>query len=334
MVNLGDNIADPVSGAITSDAEKHQRLLAQAVAAEAAGFAVFQLGEHHFNHYTISSPVVALAAIAQHTSTIRLGTGVTLLPTRDVVLVAEEMTTLDALSGGRAEVTVGRGVFEGIFRAMGRPAEQAGEILEEQIQLLHRLLTEEEVSWQGVWREPLEAITIRPRSIQQPIPLWSGSTSALERCAQLGLPCAWVSVLFPFERLAETAARYRQAWADAGRSDESFQLGIGVHFHVAATSQQARRQFEPHYTGYLQASLTIEPSRLRRAIRSPRPDPLLIDTVPVWGSPAQVVDRLGAAREALGLTRVVLVIDLGGMPQELVLDQLAMTGSEVIPALS
>jgi alkanesulfonate monooxygenase SsuD/methylene tetrahydromethanopterin reductase-like flavin-dependent oxidoreductase (luciferase family) len=182
---------------------------------------------------------VALAAVAQHTSTIRLGTGVTLLPTRDPVLVAEEFATLDVLSGGRAEIGVGRGVFEGIFRAMGRPAEQASEILEEMVGLLHRLLTEDEVTWDGTWRGPLDAVTIRPRSIQRPIPLWSGSTSGLEQAARLGLPCTWVAVLYPFEQLAETAARYRQAWSDAGRSEDSFQLGIGVHYHRRPTSQLA-----------------------------------------------------------------------------------------------
>jgi alkanesulfonate monooxygenase SsuD/methylene tetrahydromethanopterin reductase-like flavin-dependent oxidoreductase (luciferase family) len=334
VVNLGDNLADPVTGAVATDAEKHRRLVGQAVAAEAAGFTVFQLGEHHFNHYTISSPVVALAAIAQHTTTIKLGTGVTLLPTRDPVLVAEEFATLDVLSNGRAEISVGRGVFEAIFRAMGRPANQAGEILEEMIELLQRLLTEEDVSWEGTWRGPLDGVTIRPRSVQRPIPLWSGSTSALDQCARLGLPCAWVSVLFPFEQLADTAARYHQAWLDAGRSEDSFQLGIGVHYHVAATSQEARKRFEPHYTRYLEAATTIEPSHLRRAIRSSRPDPSLLDTVPIYGSPSEVVDRLGVARELLGLTRVILVIDMGGMPDELVLEQLELTGREVIPALS
>jgi alkanesulfonate monooxygenase SsuD/methylene tetrahydromethanopterin reductase-like flavin-dependent oxidoreductase (luciferase family) len=334
VVNLGDNLPDPTTGAVITDAEKHRRLVAQAVAAEAAGFSVFQLGEHHFNHYTISSPVVVLAALAQHTRTIRLGTGVTLLPTRDPVLVAEELATLDVLSGGRAEIGVGRGVFEGIFRAMGRPAEQAGEILEEMVGLLHRLLTEDEVTWEGTWRGPLESVTIRPRSIQRPIPLWSGSTSGLEQAARLGLPCTWVSVLFPFGQLADTAARYHQAWLAAGRSEASFQLGIGVHCHVAPTSQLARQRFAPHYARYLEASTTIQPSRLRRAVRATRPDPSLLDTVPIFGSPAEVVDKLSEAREVLGLTRVVLVIDLGGMAEGMVLEQLELIGSDVIPALS
>src|SRR4051794_10914525 len=188
-ISLGDNLPDPHTGAELTDAEKHLALIDQAVAVEAAGFDVMLLGEHHFNYFTISAPVVALSAIAQQTGTLRLGTGVTLLPTRDPVFVAEEIATLDVISGGRAEVSAGRGIHQGIYRAAGRPAERASEILDEGIELLQRLLHERDVCWTGQWRPPLESITIRPRPIQDAIPVWSGSTSNLDLCARLGLPC-------------------------------------------------------------------------------------------------------------------------------------------------
>lgn len=334
VVNLGDNLPDPVTGRSETDADKHRRLIGQAVGAEAAGFDVFQLGEHHFNYYTLSSPVVALAAIAEHTRAIRLGTGVTLLPTRDPVLVAEEFATLDVLSGGRAEVTVGRGVFEAIFAAMDRDSRDAGDILAESIELLWRLLNEEAVTWSGAWRSPLTDVTIRPRSVQRPIPLWSGSSSALEQCARLGIPCAWVSVLAPFEALADTAAAYRAAWLEAGRSPDDFQLGIGMHCHVAATSQLARRRFAPYYANYLECSESIEKSRLRRRVRPMAERERLFETVPLVGSTAEVVDRLGAARDLLGLTRLILMLDLGGTPQDLVLEVTELLGAEVLPAVA
>jgi alkanesulfonate monooxygenase SsuD/methylene tetrahydromethanopterin reductase-like flavin-dependent oxidoreductase (luciferase family) len=332
LVNLGDNLADPVTGVEQSDAAKHLGLIEQAVAAERAGFDVFQLGEHHFNYYTVSSPAVALAAVAQHTRRIRLGTGVTLLPTRDPIVVAEEFATLDVLSGGRAEIGVGRGVFESIFAATGRPAESAGEMLSEGIELLQRLLTEEDVTWSGQWRPPLAGITIRPRSIQQPIPLWCGSTSSIELCARLGIPCMWVSVLFPFMRMTDLAKECRDAWLAAGRSAEDFQLGIGVHYHVARTSQEARRRFEPYYWHYHHCSDDIEKSHLKRRLAPVRRSRDMIDTIPVMGSPAEIVDTLGRARDALGITRVILVADMGGLPQDVVLEMTELTGEEVIPA--
>ena len=334
MVCLGDNLPDARTGKPISDAEKHTRFIKQAVTAEKNGFEVFHLGEHHFNYYAISAPFVALAALSQHTSTIKLGTGVTLLPTVDPIIVAEDAATLDAYSNGRAEVGVGRGIHEQIFKAMGRPATSATEIFNENLDLLHRLMTEENVHWQGKWRPPLDGVTIRPRAVQKPIPLWCGSTSVIPTAAKLGLPSMWVSVLFPFEKLKPLADQYRQAWVDAGRDEASFQLGIGVHYHIARTSQEARRRFEPYYFQYLEQARTLEKSNLDRAIAPMERDPKLLEVAPFCGSPQELVDRIGRARELLGLTRIMLSIDMGGMPQDVILEEIELTGQEVIPHIN
>jgi alkanesulfonate monooxygenase SsuD/methylene tetrahydromethanopterin reductase-like flavin-dependent oxidoreductase (luciferase family) len=242
------------------------------------------------------------------------------------------VATLDVLSDGRAEVGVGRGIHQGIYEVMGRPPEQAGDILEEGMELLHRLLTEERVSWAGEWRGQIEDITIRPRPIQPSIPLWSGSTSAPELCARLGLPCMWVATVYPHAKLIPLAERYRADWLAAGRGLDSFQLGIGVHCHLARTSQQARDRFRPHFGHYFASSAAIEKSNLKRAVQPTARDMSLFDTVPFVGSPQEIVDKVGIARDDLGLTRMALVIDMGGIDQEIVLEQIAMLGDEVLPA--
>ncbi|MGD9794138.1 MAG: LLM class flavin-dependent oxidoreductase [Acidimicrobiia bacterium] len=333
-INLGDNLPDPNTGDLPTDAAKHLGLIEQAVAAERAGFSTFLLGEHHFNYFAISTPVAVLGAIAQHTSTIRLGTGVTLLPTRDPVFVAEEIATLDVMSGGRAEVGVGRGIHQGIYAALGRPADRASEILDEGVELLHRLLNETDVTWSGNWRFPLEAITIRPRPVQASIPVWSGSTSNIDLCARLGLPCMWVATVYPFEHLAPLADRYRQAWVDAGRDLSTLELGMGIHCHVGHTSQGARQRFLPHFAHYFECSASIEKSNLIRAVKPTARDVSLFDTVPLVGSPQEIIDRIGVAKEVLGITRIGLAIDLGGIQLPLALEQIDMIGSEIIPALT
>lgn len=329
--NLGDNLPHPITGATRTDAETHQRLIAQAVAAEAAGIELFQLGEHHFNYYAISAPLVTLATIAAHTSTIRLGTGVTLITTSDPVIVAEEATTLDVLSGGRAELAVGRGIHKPIFDAVGRSPEQANDIMQEATELLWRLLREESVDWSGEWRPPLNDVTIRPRPTQAEIPLWSASTSAIDLSARLGLPAMWGSVLQPYDKLVPFVDSYRQGWVDNGRDEADVQFGISVHYHVARTSQEARKRFEPHYRHYLECGTTLSSSKLKRAVAMSARDDSMIDTVPIWGSPEEVVDKIGRARDVLGLTRMGIVVDLGGMSQDVVLDVLELTGNEVIP---
>jgi alkanesulfonate monooxygenase SsuD/methylene tetrahydromethanopterin reductase-like flavin-dependent oxidoreductase (luciferase family) len=334
LVNLGDNLPHPLTGATHSDAEKHLSLLDQADAAEALGFDAFLLGEHHFNYYTISSPVTILAAIAQRTTNLRLGTAVTLLPTRDPVFVAEEIVTLDVLSGGRAEVAVGRGIHQQIYDVMGRPPEAATEILDEGLELLQMLLSGQPVTWSGQWRPPLEAVTIRPNSIQNPVPLWSGSTSAPALCARLGVPCIWVATVYPYQKLLPVADRFRQEWEQAGRGLSDLELGIGVHCHVAPTSQQARDRFRPYFGHYFECSASIEKSGLKRAVAPDARDMSLFDSVPFCGSPQELVDRICTARDWLGLTRIALVIDLGGIAHSEVMEQIELLGREVLPAVS
>jgi alkanesulfonate monooxygenase SsuD/methylene tetrahydromethanopterin reductase-like flavin-dependent oxidoreductase (luciferase family) len=206
-------------------------------------------------------------------------------------------------------------------------------MLDEGLELLHRLLTEEDVTWSGQWRPPLDGITIRPRPVQAHIPLWSGSTSNIDLCARLGLPCMWVATVYPFENLQPLAERYRDAWLAAGRSLDTFELGIGVHCHVGRTSQEARERFRTHFAHYFECSASIEKSNLKRLVAPQARDVSLFDTVPLIGSPQEVVDRVGAAREALGLTRIGLAVDLGGLQQPAVLEQIELLGAEVVPAL-
>src|SRR5512145_427344 len=107
LVSLGDHLADPSTGIWSSAVDKYRLVIDHAVRGEAAGFDAVMLGEHHYCGYILSAPQVVLAAIAERTTRLRLNTGVTLLPTLDPVRVAEDFATLDVLSGGRAEITVG-----------------------------------------------------------------------------------------------------------------------------------------------------------------------------------------------------------------------------------
>jgi alkanesulfonate monooxygenase SsuD/methylene tetrahydromethanopterin reductase-like flavin-dependent oxidoreductase (luciferase family) len=144
----------------------------------------------------------------------------------------------------------------------------------------------------------------------------------------------WVATVYPYQKLAPVAANFRDAWAAAGHSEGEYQLGIGAHCHVGATSQAARESFRPHFGAYFEASANIEKSNLKRRVQPTARDMSLFDDVPFCGSAAEVVDRIAAARDLLGLTRMALVIDLGGMSQGQVLDQIGMLGEEVLPAFA
>ena len=83
----------------------------QAVLADQVGVDVIALGEHHRDDFAISAPEILLANIAAKTARIRLGTGVTVLSTDDPIRLYQRFSTLNAISGNRGEVILGRGSF-------------------------------------------------------------------------------------------------------------------------------------------------------------------------------------------------------------------------------
>ena len=124
----------------------------QGVLADRVGLDAFSVGEHHRDDYAISAPDVVLAAIAARTERITLGTAVTVLSSDDPVRVHERFATIDAISGGRAEVTLGRGSFTESFPLFGFDLADYEVLFEEKLDLFVALRAEGPVSWSGTTR--------------------------------------------------------------------------------------------------------------------------------------------------------------------------------------
>src|SRR6187549_2464993 len=224
LLNLADHLPDPVTGESITQAERFQRIVETAVRAEQAGFERVGIGEHHFGHYILPSPFVLLGAIAARTRTLRLGTSVTLLAGLDPVRVAEDLVTLDAISNGRAELTVARGVEVTTQVAFGITDEaELRPRFEENLRLLLRLLTEEKVTWSGRFRSPLQEVRLEPRPVQEPHPpVWVGgglSTISCDLAAELGLPLSLPSLFCFPEDYLPILERYRGGMTAAGNAD-------------------------------------------------------------------------------------------------------------------
>src|SRR5580704_1167226 len=100
-------------------ATRLQEVIEEAELAEQVGLDVYAVGEHHRPDFAASAPAVILAAIASRTSRVRLSSAVTVLSSDDPVRVFQEFSTLDLLSGGRAEIMAGRGSFIESFPLFG-----------------------------------------------------------------------------------------------------------------------------------------------------------------------------------------------------------------------
>src|SRR3954452_959049 len=151
---FGD-VPEDDDGTLLSHAAAIRQVVDEAVLAAELGVDVIALGEHHRPEYSISTPETVLAGIAGRTSRIRLASGVTVLSSDDPVRVFQRFATVDALSGGRAEVILGRGSFTESFPLFGYDLAQYEELFSEKLDLFAALLEEGPVTWSGTLRPAL-----------------------------------------------------------------------------------------------------------------------------------------------------------------------------------
>jgi alkanesulfonate monooxygenase SsuD/methylene tetrahydromethanopterin reductase-like flavin-dependent oxidoreductase (luciferase family) len=135
---FGDVTAD-ADGRPRSHAQVIRDVVAEAALADAVGVDFIGIGEHHRDDFAVSAPEVVLAAIAARTRRIRLGSAVTVLSSDDPVRVYQRFATLDGLSGGRAEVILGRGSFTESFPLFGYALDQYETLFEEKLALFAAL---------------------------------------------------------------------------------------------------------------------------------------------------------------------------------------------------
>src|SRR5436305_10913657 len=110
---------DAQTGQAISPAQRLRDLLEEIELADQVGLDVFGVGEHHRPDFAVSAPAVVLAAAAERTKEIRLTSAVSVLSSDDPIRVFQQFSTLDLLSGGRAEIMAGRGSFIESFPLFG-----------------------------------------------------------------------------------------------------------------------------------------------------------------------------------------------------------------------
>lgn len=331
MLSLGDNMAPPDAYRPALDeAGRHQQLLRLCVAAEQLGFDLAWLGEHHLNDYILSAPEVLLGAVASRTTRIRLGTGLTLLPTLDPLLVAGQFATLDVISNGRVEFCVGRGVVPSLYREFGLDAAHSGEILEEKLELMLRLLRGETLDWSGRFRAPLHGARLRPLPSQRPHPpVWIGggrSDHGVRLAARFGLPLMLPGIFAPPEDFAPMAQLYRELWREHGHDPALAQVGVVAHCHVRDDLADVGAFWQPYNTGYI--AWAFELANGRKANRLPEFSP---DGPALYGNSAEVAARIARIDRALGLDTLFVKFDGGGLPEADIMKAMETFAARVMP---
>ena len=238
----------------SSHAQTIRNVAEEGVFAEQAGVDFFGIGEHHTEDFPMPAADVVLAAIAARTSRIHLGSAVTVLSSDDPVRVFQRYSTLNALSGGRAEVIIGRGSSIDSFPLFGYDLADYEQLFDEKATLFAELLKGGPVTWEGKTRAPLLNQDVVPHTESGPFPAWigvGGNPESVVRAARLGFGLALAIIGGPPARFAAFSELYQRALEKLGRPP----LPVMVHSpgHVAATDEQAKAEFWPRWRDIITA---------------------------------------------------------------------------------
>jgi probable LLM family oxidoreductase len=313
-----------------SHAQTIRNLVEQGVLADRVGVDFFGIGEHHTNDFPLSAADVVLAAIAARTTRIRVGSAVTVLSSDDPVRVFQRYSTLDAVSGGRAEVILGRGSSIDSFPLFGYDLADYETLFEEKTNLFAELIKGSPVTWQGTTRASLHDQDVVPHPESGTFPVWigvGGSPQSVIRAARYGFSLMLAIIGGSPARFAPFSELYRQALDSFGRAP----LPVGVHSpgHVAATDEQAREEFWPRYL-----QVITRYSRIR-GFAIPTEESFMHEIGPHGalhvGSPETVAQKIAQTLTSLGANRFDLKYGMGGLTQEALMTNIELYGTEVIP---
>jgi probable LLM family oxidoreductase len=328
---FGDVTLD-AGGRPLSHAQVIRNVVEQAVLADELGVDFIGVGEHHRPDFAVSAPDVVLATIAGRTSHIHLGSAVTVLSSDDPVRVFQRFSTLNALSGGRAEVIVGRGSFIESFPLFGFALDDYQTLFEEKLDLFVALLRQEPVIWSGTTRPPLDAQQVYPPVESPPLRTWvgvGGSPESVVRAARHGLPLTLAIIGGEPARFRPFVDLYHRSLREFGHPTQP----VSAHCpgHVAATDEQARDELWPHYAA-MHARIGRErgwPAMTREQFDlSAGPRGALF-----VGSPASVAAKIVTVARGLGLARFDMKYSAGHLPHELMMKSIELYGREVARAV-
>jgi len=333
VYTFADVSPDPAAPGGVGAGRRLRNLLEEIEVADKVGLDVFGVGEHHRPDYAVSAPVVTLAAAAERTKRIKLASAVTVLSSDDPVRVYEQFATLDLLSGGRAEIMVGRGSFIESFPLFGYDLDDYDELFSEKLELLLKIREGGPVTWKGRHRPALDGQAVYPVP-ERRLPVWvavGGNPPSVVRAGMLGLPMALAIIGGMPERFAPLIDLYREALRRAGHNPEAFPVGINSHGFVGETSKEAADTFFPSYAGVM-TRLGRErgwPPTTRQQFEASRQlrGALLV------GSPDEVIEKILFQHKIFGHRRFLMQMSLGVMPHDAVLRSIELFGTKVAPAV-
>ena len=328
----------------SSERQRYLDLLAQIELGDVIGFDTVWLGELHFSRAfsILADPLMVLAAAAQRTTRIRLGTAVTLLPLHNPVKLAEQAAITDILSDGRLEFGIGRGTAPAHYAGYDIPQEESRDRFDEALDFIVKAWTEKQFSFEGKFFRAHD-LTVVPKPVQSPHPpvrIAANSPDTFPIAAKRRLPIFATPLINPPDKLKEGLAVYN----DALSPDAGADVALAFPVHVTTSRAQARKDCEAGLLNFLrEAGLRLKPlgNADIKSFEAWRQVLARIERVKyedfdremgVFGDPDYCVRRIHDLRKEYGMDEFICYFNQGGlMDHPMVRESMTLFAREVMP---
>ncbi len=326
----------------TADREIVGNVVEQVRIAEALGYDVAWIAEHHFSNLSLSpSPLMTLAHLAGVTERIGLGTGVAVLPLYQPMRLVEEIAYVDILSAGRLHLGIGSGSQNHESLGLGTDLTQARARFEEALDILEMAFDTGRVAHEGEhFHIPETTLSLRPVQYPHP-PVYfaglSGDQPLMERVARRGyIPFASASWM-PVEAVAAKRQGYVAGYEAVGRDPATMPFAVQRLIYVTDDPKDAADAAEHAvYTYRVVAAAKSGQARFDGHVIRANPvagedDARTILAQGMVGSAEHVAQKLVADIQGLGLTHMSCFMSFGGLGHERVVRSMERFMAEVVP---
>jgi probable F420-dependent oxidoreductase len=269
-------------------------------------------------------PLVTYAFVLSNTRTLKVGTGILVLPMRrDIVVTAKQIATLDHFGKGRLEIGVGIGAYREEFDALqpDNPL-QRGDIVDEGVEALRKLFSDRVASFEGKFYR-FRDVELWPKTYQPRIPIYIGGNNANNIRRTVAWGDGWLPAGMHVDRLRAGVKTLHEMAEKAGRDPKTIEVCPQFIVHIGKTRAAAVERFRQ--TQMNKHLISLQKSTLKGQGLATHEDINLI------GTAAEVVDKAIAFREA-GVTHLLGLYFAVNTVDEL-LDQMQMFAEQVVPKI-
>jgi alkanesulfonate monooxygenase SsuD/methylene tetrahydromethanopterin reductase-like flavin-dependent oxidoreductase (luciferase family) len=349
VVNVGINLGFGKLDPDIPDTQMYLEELDLAVRAEALGYDTVWVVEHHFEDYSLCPDnLVVLAHLAGRTSTIKLGTAAVIVPWNDPLRVAEKALMVDAISGGRLLLGLGRGLSRKEYVPFRITLDQTRDRFDEAAPMIFEAVETGVIEGDGPYY-PQPRAELRPRpagSFRDRRYMVAGSPDSIVMAAKLR--AAMMSfIVRPVQDLMPGFTRYRELYeTEHGETAPPISLAVNMYCHEDVEVARERRwryvnrffmsnveHYEmagEHFAGlkgherYAANAAHFREIGLEKAADD-------YAATALWGDPERILGQIEEIREILGDFELSLSVSFGGMPYDQVRDSLELFAREVLP---